>query len=123
MCDKCHELDKKIGHYEKMLLAIGDSLTVDRLKAMIADLQAQKAALQQQRHGSTTSLSCGVHKYGHSLKLTRQPQIDRKSKRMFGCADELLRTTAKTPIVARLRRGAAFRCAVLLRTASTNQVR
>jgi len=45
MCNKCDELDKKIGHYEKMLLAIGDSLTVDRLKAMIADLQAQKATL------------------------------------------------------------------------------
>jgi hypothetical protein len=45
MCDKCVEHDKKIEHFEKMLLAIGDSLTVDRLKAMIRDLQAQKATL------------------------------------------------------------------------------
>ena len=45
MCDKCAEHDKKIEHYEKMLLAIGDSLTVDQLKAMIGDLKAQKATL------------------------------------------------------------------------------
>jgi hypothetical protein len=45
MCDQCAEHDKKIEHYEKMLLAIGDSLTVDRLKAMIGDLKAQKATL------------------------------------------------------------------------------
>jgi hypothetical protein len=44
MCDKCVELDKKIEHYRRILLSIGDQITVERLKAMIGDLQAQKAA-------------------------------------------------------------------------------
>ena len=38
MCDKCDELDKKIEHYSRMLLSIGDQITVDRIKSMIADL-------------------------------------------------------------------------------------
>ena len=45
MCDKCVALDKKIDHYEQMLISIGDRVTVERLKALIADLQAQKVAL------------------------------------------------------------------------------
>ena len=49
MCDKCGELDKKIEHYRRMLLSIGDQTTVERLEAMIADLQAQKAALHPEQ--------------------------------------------------------------------------
>jgi hypothetical protein len=49
MCDKCEELDKKIEHYQKLLLGIGDQLTVDRIKSLIADLQAQKAALHPEQ--------------------------------------------------------------------------
>jgi hypothetical protein len=45
MCEKCDELDKKIEHYRRILLSIGDQITVDRIKAMIGDLQAQKATL------------------------------------------------------------------------------
>jgi len=45
MCNKCAELDKKIEHYETILVSIGDRVTVERLHAMIADLQAQKVAL------------------------------------------------------------------------------
>jgi hypothetical protein len=45
MCDKCVEVDKKIDHYRLILLSIGDQITVERLKAMIGDLQAQKATL------------------------------------------------------------------------------
>jgi hypothetical protein len=45
MCEKCDELDKKIEHYGRILLSIGDQLTVDRIRAMIRDLQAQKATL------------------------------------------------------------------------------
>jgi hypothetical protein len=48
MCDKCVEHDKKIEHYEKMLKAIGDSLTAEQLRAMIGDLQAQKATLHSE---------------------------------------------------------------------------
>jgi hypothetical protein len=43
MCDKCADLDKKIEHYRQMLLSIGDQITVERIEAMISDLQAQRA--------------------------------------------------------------------------------
>jgi hypothetical protein len=49
MCDKCAELDKKIEHYQEMLLAIADQITVERLKEMIGDLQTQKAALHPEQ--------------------------------------------------------------------------
>jgi hypothetical protein len=45
MCDKCAKLDKKIEHYETILVSIGDRVTVERLMAMVANLRAQKAAL------------------------------------------------------------------------------
>jgi hypothetical protein len=43
MCDKCEELDKKIEHYRRIRLSIGDQITVERIEALIGDLQAQKA--------------------------------------------------------------------------------
>jgi hypothetical protein len=45
MCEKCREIDKNIERYRRMLLAIGDQLTIDRTKEMIGDLEAQKVAL------------------------------------------------------------------------------
>jgi len=57
MCEKCAELDKKIEHYGRMLLSIGDQITVERIEALIADLQAQKATLhpeQKQQAASPT---------------------------------------------------------------------
>jgi hypothetical protein len=44
MCDKCAKLDKKIEHYETMLVSIGDRGIVERLMALVAELQAQKRA-------------------------------------------------------------------------------
>jgi hypothetical protein len=49
MCDKCTELDKKIEHYRRILLSIGDEITVDQIKAMIGDMHAQKAALHPEQ--------------------------------------------------------------------------
>ena len=49
MCDKCEKLDKKIEHYETTVVSIGDRATVERLMAMIADLQARKAALHPEQ--------------------------------------------------------------------------
>jgi hypothetical protein len=49
MCDKCAKLDKKIEHYETMLVSIGDRVTVERLMALVGELQAQKAALHPQQ--------------------------------------------------------------------------
>jgi hypothetical protein len=49
VCDKCAELDKKIEHYQKMLLAIADPITVERLKALIGDLKVQKDTLHPEQ--------------------------------------------------------------------------
>jgi hypothetical protein len=49
MCDKCAPLDKKIEHYQKLLLGIADQLTVDRIKSLIGDLQAQKSELHPEQ--------------------------------------------------------------------------
>jgi hypothetical protein len=45
MCDKCIEHDKKIERYRRVSSSINDQLTKDGLKKLIADLEAQKAAL------------------------------------------------------------------------------
>jgi hypothetical protein len=49
MCDKCDELDKRIEHYSRMLLSIGDQITTDRIKVLIEDLQAKKATLHPEQ--------------------------------------------------------------------------
>jgi len=49
MCDKCDELDKKVEHNRRILLAIGDQITVERLAGVIGDLQAQKATLHPEQ--------------------------------------------------------------------------
>jgi hypothetical protein len=49
MCDKCTKLDKKIEHYETMIVSIGDRVTVERLMALVAELQAQKTALHPEQ--------------------------------------------------------------------------
>ena len=45
MCDKCIEIDEKIKRYRSIVRSITDQPTVDGAKALIADLEAQKAAL------------------------------------------------------------------------------
>ncbi len=49
MCDKCDELDKKIEHYRLIRLSIGDRITIERIEALIGDLQAQKATLHPEQ--------------------------------------------------------------------------
>ena len=49
MCETCKELDKKIEHYETIALSLNDQLTVDRIKALIAKLDAQKKALHREQ--------------------------------------------------------------------------
>ena len=49
MSDKCDELDKKIDHYQLILLSIGDQITTDRIKVLIEDLQAKKAQLHPEQ--------------------------------------------------------------------------
>ena len=49
MCDKCAELDEKIERYRRVSSSINDQLTIDRLKALIEELHAQKAALHPEQ--------------------------------------------------------------------------
>jgi hypothetical protein len=45
MCEKCVEIDEKIARYRKLSSSVADQITIERVKALIEDLQAQKAAL------------------------------------------------------------------------------
>jgi hypothetical protein len=45
MCDKCVELDEKIAHYERIRSSINDQLTIDRIKELVEQMQAQKSDL------------------------------------------------------------------------------
>ena len=49
MCEKCEEVDKTIVRYQRILLSIGDQVTIDRTKELIADLEAQKATLHSEQ--------------------------------------------------------------------------
>ena len=49
MFDKCIELDDKIEHYERISVSINDQLTIDRIKQLVEQMKAQKAALHPVR--------------------------------------------------------------------------
>jgi hypothetical protein len=49
MCDKCVKLDERIDRYRRISSSITDQLTIDRIKDLIAELQAQKATLHPER--------------------------------------------------------------------------
>jgi hypothetical protein len=49
MCDKCIELDGKIEHYARVAASIPDQLTIDRIKELVEQTKAQKAALHPQQ--------------------------------------------------------------------------
>ena len=44
MCEKCAELDERIERCRRVSSWINDQLTIDRIKALIEELQVQKAA-------------------------------------------------------------------------------
>jgi hypothetical protein len=45
MCEKCDEIEKKIVRYQDIRRQIADQFTVDQIIRLIAEMQAQKAAL------------------------------------------------------------------------------
>jgi len=49
MCDKCAELDKKIERYRRVSSSLADQITIDRVKALIDELQTQKAELHPEQ--------------------------------------------------------------------------
>jgi hypothetical protein len=59
MCEKCVEINEKIEHYRLIQRSIMDQLTVDHAKELIAELEAQKAALHPEQGCAerTTSLA------------------------------------------------------------------
>ena len=48
MCEKCDEIDQKIEKYTRIAHGVTDQLTLDRLKAAVAEMTAEKAALHPQ---------------------------------------------------------------------------
>jgi len=51
MCEKCAELDERIERYRRVSSSINDQLTIDRIKALIEELQAQKASFHPEQEG------------------------------------------------------------------------
>jgi len=51
MCDRCERLDEKIGHYKKVISAMTDQLTIERITALVLEMQTQKASLHPERPG------------------------------------------------------------------------
>jgi hypothetical protein len=49
MCETCNQLDEKIEHYRKVMSAMTDRLTIERISALVSELEAAKAALHQER--------------------------------------------------------------------------
>ena len=49
MCDRCVELDAKIAHYRRLVSQLTDPLTTERAANLIAEIQAQKAALHPEQ--------------------------------------------------------------------------
>ena len=49
MCEACEQLDERIGHYKRVISAMTDQLTVDRITALVAELEARKAKLHRSR--------------------------------------------------------------------------
>jgi predicted component of type VI protein secretion system len=45
MCEKCAELDEKIGHYRMVIMRVPDAQTVEGINKLIEKMQAEKAAL------------------------------------------------------------------------------
>jgi hypothetical protein len=49
MCDQCVELDNKIERCRRLSSSLTDQITIDRIKALIEELQTQKVELHPQQ--------------------------------------------------------------------------
>ena len=45
MCDTCDQLDERIAHYRRVMSAMTDQLTIERIAALVSELEARKAEL------------------------------------------------------------------------------
>jgi hypothetical protein len=48
MCEQSKELDEAIAHYQRWADELTDKQMLDRLKELISELEAQKAALRRE---------------------------------------------------------------------------
>jgi hypothetical protein len=49
MCEKCVDLDEKIGRYRRIANSINDQLTIERIIELILAAEAQRAALHSEK--------------------------------------------------------------------------
>jgi hypothetical protein len=49
MCEQCVEIDKKIENYQRLASRITDQPTIDGIKGLIEQLQAQKLAFHPEQ--------------------------------------------------------------------------
>ena len=49
MCEKCDEIDKTIERYRRIQQRVLDQAFIDRAKELIAELEADKAALHPEQ--------------------------------------------------------------------------
>jgi hypothetical protein len=49
MCERCIELDGKIEHYQRLAAGITDQRTLDGIKTLIEQMQAQKVGLHPEQ--------------------------------------------------------------------------
>jgi hypothetical protein len=57
MCDQCNKLEEKLSHYHRFLTNRFDPLTEERIKALIAELKRQKAALHPEPNALPRAVS------------------------------------------------------------------
>ena len=50
MCDKCDEIDKKIGRFSELARRMIDQQTLDGIAALIKEMESQKAALHPEQN-------------------------------------------------------------------------
>jgi hypothetical protein len=53
MCERCDRLDEKIQHCRKVISAMTDQLTIERITTLVLEMQTQKAALHPMRPASS----------------------------------------------------------------------
>jgi hypothetical protein len=57
MCEKCVAIDGKIEHYQKLSSLVGDQRTLEAIKQLIAQMEAEKQALHPERMAVCSDLN------------------------------------------------------------------
>ena len=57
MCEKCIEIDGKIEHYQNLSSLITDHRTLDAIKLLIAEMEAEKQALHPEKTAVCSDLN------------------------------------------------------------------